>query len=160
MDMTASSSSSASASSSYDESSASSDPYIPARIRVRYSESTPDKHPPIYAYALKVEVLEAKGLDVNLFVFQRISHGAEGDATDEFIQIASPVDIEEIPAHAPDLAHNMPYYREKEVTLWFRCYEDLRLAKEKMDGDFETLSLTRDTLVGDLDITEEKSYGK
>lgn len=131
----------------------------PRGIRVRYSETVPEQHPAIYAYALKVEVLSAEGYDDHVFLFQRSKTNLEDDWVDEFIQIASPLDIEEVPEDAPDLKHNMPYFRTKEVTLWFRCLEDLRLAKGKIRDDLQTLALTYDTIGDRYDKDEEETYG-
>lgn len=128
------------------------------KLVVRYSMTVPEEHPAIYAYALKAEVTAATIYPEHLFVFQRSPSTPAGDAVDSFIQIASPLDIEEIPVNAPNLQEGMPYYRAKEVTLWFRNIEDLKLAKEKMKADIAVLTTTYDILNGELDNQEEVTY--
>ena len=128
-------------------------------IRVRYSETIPEQHPAIYAYALKVEILSSDVCSDKLFLFQRSKEGLDDSWVDEFIQIASPLDIEEVPEDAPDLANNMPYFRKKEVTVWFRCVEDMKLAKEKIKSDLQTLAHTYETLSDGFDTQEEETYG-
>lgn len=127
-------------------------------ISVKYSTTTPEKHGLIYAYALKVEISEAIGIPDHLFVFQRSPENNEGDCVDTFIQIASPLELEEVPENAPDLQNSMPYYRSSEVTLWFRTMEDLELAKKKIEEDLQTLVLTYKTINGELDKKETKTY--
>lgn len=127
-------------------------------LEVRYSTTVPDKHPAIYAYSLKVEITKAVGYPSHLFVFQRSPENNEGDSVDTFIQIAAPLEVEEVPEKAPDLQNNMPYYRAKSVTLWFRTMEDLELAKSKIEDDLRTLVLTYKVLNGSADKEEIKKY--
>lgn len=128
-------------------------------LSVEYSTTVPEKYDPIYAYALKVEIVQAVGISDHLFIFQRSPENNEGDSVDTFIQIASPLDIEEVPENAPDLQKGMPYYRTKEVTLWFRTMEDLNLAKRKIRDDLQTLTLTYEVLNGDICKKEIENYG-
>ena len=127
-------------------------------LTVRYSTTIPDKHPAIYAYSLKVEVTKAVGYPSHLFVFQRSPDNNEGDAVDTFIQIASPLEVDEVPENAPDLQNNMPYYRSDKVVLWFRNMEDLELAKNKIKDDLQTLVLTYKVLNGSADKEEIENY--
>lgn len=128
-------------------------------ISVRYSTTTPENHPPLYAYLLKVEVISSVGYPEHIFVFHRSPEGISGDIVDTFTQIASPVDVEEIPVDAPDPKNGMPYYRTKEVTLWFRTPDDMELAKKNIKDDIRTLSLTYDTLYSNPDTQEVETYG-
>lgn len=128
-------------------------------LSVKYSTTVPDKHPAIFAYLLRAEIEYATGYPDHLFVFQRSPQNNEGDSVDTFIQIASPLDVEEIPENAPDLQNNMPYYRAKKVELWFRNMEDLELAKKKIDDDLQTLVLTYNVLNGQQDKEEIEKYG-
>ena len=82
----------------------------------------------------------------------------EGDAVDTFIQIASPLEVDEVPENAPDLQNNMPYYRTDKVVLWFRNMEDLELAKNKIKDDLQTLVLTYKVLNGSADKEEIENY--
>jgi hypothetical protein len=135
------------------------DPASEPKFKVKFSTTVPDRHPVIYSYFLKAEVTEATGISDHLFVFQRTPENNEGDAVDRFIQIASPLDIEEIPEDAPDFKNNMPYFRRREVELWFRNVEDLELARKKMDDDLRTLSLTYKVLNGEADKEDVEDYG-
>jgi len=148
-----------SSSSSEEYESSSSSPETPTSgITVRYSTTTPEAHPPMYAYALKAEVIQSIGYPDHIFVFQRSKETADGSWVDEFIQIASPLEVEEVPENAPDLANNMPYYRSKEVTLYFRNMEDLNLAKSNIGSDIRTLTSTYDTLNAGFDKQEIVKY--
>lgn len=131
-----------------------------AELKVRYSTSRSDAYPTIYAHALKAEVISAVGYPDHIFVFHRNKANTEGDYVDEFTQIASPLEIEEVPEDAPDLQNGMPYYRAKEVTVWFRALDDLELAKAKMKEDIRDFALTYDVITGDLTDQEEETYGK
>lgn len=111
-------------------------------ITVNYSTTVPEKHPTMYAYALRAKVTKAENCTGHIFMFHRSKENNEGNSVDEFIHIASPLDIEEVPENAPDLANGMPYYRTDEVTLWFRNAEDLELAKKQIAEDVSTLVKT------------------
>lgn len=128
-------------------------------FKVKFSSTAPEKHDDIYAYALKAEIVNAVGMSDRLFVFQRSPANNVGDAVDTFIQIAGPLELEEVPEDAPDLKNNMPYFRKSSVTLWFRTMYDLTLAKNKMDDDFQVLARTMKELHGELDKEETKNYG-
>lgn len=127
-------------------------------LTVRYLTTVKDNHPRIYAYALRVSIINAIGCPDHLFVFQRTPKNNEGDAVDEFIQIASPLETEEVPEDAPDFDNNMPYYRAKEVVLWFRNMEDLELGKNKIKEDLQTLVQTYKLLDGEQDKEEVEKY--
>ena len=131
---------------------------MPTKIKARYTMDVPEEHYQVYAHSLKVEIVDAEGCSDHLFVFQRSKENEIGDCVDEFIQIASPLDIEEVPEDAPRLDENMPYYRSKSVTLWFRCLEDLELAKSKIKEDLSTLAYTYDVLNGAHGRQEEETY--
>lgn len=127
-------------------------------ITVSYESATPEHYPSVYAHALKVEVVSAIGYPDHIFVFQRSKPDSNGDCVDEFIQIAAPLEIEEVPEDAPDLQNGMPYYRAKSVTLYFRTIEDLELAKAKIDEDIGMLKRTYDVLEHGFDRQEIRHY--
>lgn len=128
-------------------------------IDVRYSSTVEEEHPQMYAHALKVTVTAAREYPDHIFLFHRGKPNNEGNVIDEFISVASPVDIEETPENAPALDDGMPYYRSNEVTLWFRNTEDLELAKKKISEDITVLVKTYNILGSDnLDKQEEIRY--
>lgn len=131
-----------------------------AELKVRYSTDRAEEYPTIYAHALKVEVISAIGYPDHIFVFHRNKANTDGDYVDEFTQVASPLEIEEIPEDAPDLQNGMPYYRAKEVTVWFRNLDDLELAKSRIKADIRDFAFTYDVITGDLKDQEEETYGK
>lgn len=127
-------------------------------ITVKYTSSCPTQHPGVFAHALKAEVILANDYPTEIFVFQRSTTGTDGTVIDQFIQVASPVDIEETPTKAPDLQNGMPYYREKEVTLWFRNLDDLRLAKSKLKEEIQAFVRSYDNVTKDLNTEEIERY--
>lgn len=114
------------------------------------------------SYDLKVVVTNAVEMSPKVFVWQvNVKSATDTEANqqpDQFVCIADPVDLEKYPEDAPDLAHNIPYYRTAEATFRFRAMADLQETKELMDGDFTTLVRALQ-LASDMAVMEEKTYG-
>ena len=129
-----------------------------ATLDVRFSQSRADRS--LYGFALKAEVRAASGIPKEIFVFREGQPGPDGDTISEFMHIASPEDIQEIPAQAPKLDEGMPYFRLSEVTTWFRNVDDLELAKQLMKDDIATLIRTYDVLndTNNFENQEDVSY--
>ena len=111
-----------------------------ASATVEYELSTPRQV--LFGYALRVRVTEASGMPKEIFTFQRGGPPApvEGaEPLDVFTCIADPVDLHEVPALAPDLANEMPYYRLAEVTLCFRTMEERDSTKADIAADIQLL---------------------
>jgi len=98
----------------------------------------------LYAYALHIEVESDE--DPNVFVLQRSTptmnpYGRTDCVFDDtFINVATPVDMYDIPAGAPDTCNGMPYYRSSSIDLWFRNMEDMERAKSDIDEDLASLA--------------------
>lgn len=118
------------------------------------------------SYALKVTIVpdNSEGLEYphKLFIMQVSTPTMiSGDTKDFFINVATPVDIEEIPEDSPDLSNDIPYYRTNEITLWFRCLEDLERTKNTIDADIAHFIKTYAVLNNENEFKtiEEKTYG-
>lgn len=81
----------------------------------------------LFSYDLVVEVKAASEMPSQIFIFQRQVAPPDnpGSIIDNFVCIADPVDLEEVPVNSPDLANEMPYYRLSKVTLRFRSMSEL-----------------------------------
>ena len=132
-------------------------------LEVTYTQS--ETKDGLYAYALHVEVVLPEdsndsndsndgndAWDWNIFVFRRSTptmnpYGqTDGLVDDEFFNVATPVDMYDIPPDEPDICHGMPYYRTSEIDLWFRNGHDVRQAKADIDADIADLCSLCDTL--------------
>lgn len=131
-----------------------------AQLTVQYYTS-PSNASQVYAYALKVDVTSATDMPQKIFVFQRGEKRTNsGEFIDSFMNIASPVDMDNVPEDEPSLEDNIPYYRKSSVTLYFRCLEDLEDTKNDIDDDIATLVRTY-RILQDFDnfkLLEEKTY--
>jgi hypothetical protein len=94
-------------------------------------------------FRVRFKVLEAEGLDTNIFVYQ-IKTAPGFSHTDYFFQnIASPADLEEYPAgepenlNAPDL---QPFFRLDEADLVFRSAQAVDEAVEKLQQELTGLT--------------------
>jgi hypothetical protein len=112
-----------------------------------YTSTTEDKN--LYAYALTVKITvsgiyDAEGNSDNaIFVFQRgVPKMNDKSTRDLFINIATPLDMQELPVNEPDLDNNIPFYRLDEVTLWFRCIDDMYKVREDIDNDIRKLVIS------------------
>jgi len=114
-------------------------------IKVQYSRSPIDSVPPPQSYDLNVKVLTATDMPKEIFILQRgltvpnTPPAPNLPAEDTFICLADPVDLEEIPTGAPNLAREMPYFRVSEITLRFRAMETLDETLELLDDDIGQL---------------------
>ena len=90
-----------------------------ATITIR--QSVPDFNAtPVQSYDMAIEVLSADGMPEEIFVFQQGIAPArlpEEAASDFFVNVASPVDLEEVPVDTPGSTGMNPYYRVKNITL-------------------------------------------
>ena len=85
-------------------------------------------------FGLKVEAQTTHGdISNKIFVWQS-RHG-----TDEFVCVASPGDLTEIPEDEPDLEGGMPYYRTDDVELWFRNFKDFEFYSERINDKVRLL---------------------
>lgn len=119
-------------------------------LEVTYTQS--ETKDGLYAYSLKIEVSapdedsnDSNDTDLNIFVFRRSVKTmnpfgrTDGWFDDEFFNVATPVDMYDIPAKEPDIENGMPYYRDSKVELWFRNAEDVSKAKEAIAEDIASL---------------------
>ena len=85
--------------------------------------------PALYmGYSMIVETENAVDMPEEIFVFQRGIAPARSQQdpvpTDQFIKVAAPVDLEDYPPSPDDVREDMPFYRAKDVELWFRTEEE------------------------------------
>ena len=114
----------------------------------------------LYAYALHVSANfggplgDSDGVPkpANVFVFRRstptmnpFGH-TDMEVNDEFFNVATPVDMYDIPEKNPDIERGMPYFRDSEMDLWFRNLEDVTRAKREIDADVAALARLWDNL--------------
>ena len=133
---------------------------MPISLTVEYYQ-TPTQKSQVYGYALKVKVTAAEGMPSKIFVYQRGEQRLNsGNYVDKFINIASPVDMDNVPEDEPQLDAGIPYYRTDEVILYFRCLQDLVESKADISGDInhlvESYKLFEDT--DNFELTETKVY--
>lgn len=98
-------------------------------LTVRYTHE--DQQGGLQSYGLLVEALSATGMSDKIFVIQRSVPSATDPEVDEpseldtFQWIASPVELDQYPADAPDVQAGIPYYRVNTVRFSFRSPEEL-----------------------------------
>ncbi len=111
-----------------------------ASLGVKYWITEAEKG--LQSYDLRVEIFEASDMPKELFVMHRGMAPAlrPGDGpTDSFQCVADPVDLEEFPTTAPDLANEVPYYRVSDVTLRFRSVGELEEVRAGIEEDLQGL---------------------
>ena len=133
---------------------------MPISLTVEYYQ-TPTQKSQVYGYALRVKVTSAEGMPSKIFVYQRGEQRLNsGNYVDKFINIASPVDMGNVPEDEPQLDAGIPYYRTDEVILYFRCLQDLVESKADISDDInhlvESYKLFEDT--DNFELTETKVY--
>ena len=130
-------------------------------ITVRYTKEAQQEG--LFSYGLLVEALSATDMSDKIFVFKRGVKSAtdpevdEPVELDEFQFIASPLELEQYPADAPDLAADKPYYRGNRVRFSFRSTDELQETLDMIKADIAKLvtSLKAEAAVADQ---EEVTY--
>lgn len=107
-------------------------------LKVRFSQ-TPERRN-VFDYALRAEVVEAIGIPSKIFVYHQKPEGLSGNTFAQFSHIASPLDIQEIPEDAASAI--VPWFRVNTCTVWFRCADDLKTAKQQLVDDIALLQRT------------------
>lgn len=141
-------------------------------LKLTYSQSSTKDG--LYAYCLhvKAEPLLTESGDgglsnPNIFVFRRSTPtmnpfgNTDMEVDDEFFNIATPVDMYDVPEKQPDIEHNMPYFRDSELDLWFRNMEDMERAKSEINSDVASLVKLWDNIsaTDKFEYTETIHYG-
>jgi len=124
----------------------------------------------LYAYALHVsakslllEGTEGSEAAAPIFVFRRstptMNPGGQTDreVDDEFFNVATPVDMYDIPEGEPDIANGMPYYRDSHLELWFRNLEDALRAKDEIRRDVASLAKLWDNISDEETFKQEET---
>jgi hypothetical protein len=115
---------------------------------------------PLQSYDLRVYVDSATDMPKEIFVFQQglaPAYEGGGPATDRFICLADPVDLEEWPVGAPALDAEIPYFRTREVTLRFRSMQELEDTRILIDEDIQRL-VNALKAAANLPLVETKTY--
>ena len=77
-----------------------------------------------YRMRIEVTAVEGDGIDPYIFVYQRRPQSPYNDEPcDEFVAIAGPAQIADIPAGAPEADHYWPFFRLSYVELDFTAEE-------------------------------------
>lgn len=91
-------------------------------------------------------------LDPNIFVFRRSTPtmdpfgNTDKMVDDEFFNVATPVDMYDIPIGEPDIENGMPYFRDSKLDLWFRNLDDALRAKKEISADVASLARLWDNI--------------
>ena len=129
-------------------------------MKVKFSTTvTGDK---VFGYALKAEVTDPEGMPPDIFVYRAgVPELPTKEVVDTFSHVASPVDLEELPAGEPDLSKKTPYYRRNSVVLWVRAAQWLEQLKDNLDADIAQLVRDYGFLNDEnsYTVTETRSYG-
>ena len=138
-------------------------------IKLRYERSPVTAG--LQAYGLKITALESTDMPKEIFIMRRDvvpfneinvtpdPHPENpGIASDTFICLADPVDLEEIPVDVPDINNEMPYYRVAKVEFWFRTSILLEETYDLIAADVTKLVESLVALSA-LETTSEVTYG-
>lgn len=129
-------------------------------MKIKFSTTTTGDN--YYGYALKAEVVDPGNMPPDIFVFHAGVPELPGkEVVDTFSHVASPVDLEELPAKEPDFSKKTPFYRRSSVTLWVRSSEWIDQLKSNLDSDIALLVRDYGHLndENNYKIVEEKNYG-
>lgn len=110
----------------------------------------------IKCFKLDVTIIDSQGIPREVFVY-RIKQNPYNEQSDEFMCVAGPNDIEELPANEPDLENEIPFYRTNKVTLFFRNADDLADVKDLIRSDLNELVKSYKAL-DNIQVSETEVY--
>ena len=102
----------------------------------------------IQSYDMTLEVIDAEDIPAEIFVFETgvaPARTPEEEASDFFVHVASPVDLEELPIGSAEPIALIPFYRLPKITLKFRSLLDLEETWEYIKQDIHGLILAVNT---------------
>ena len=115
----------------------------------------------LIAFGLRVEAVSAEGMSKDIFVFQRrVPSATDAQANaqgDMFVNVANPVDLDNLPVGAPDLMDEVPFYRLSSVSLTFQNMQALHETMNLIDQDIRALVESVKELAN-LPVMEERTY--
>lgn len=112
-------------------------------LTVRYTHETTQRTTP--SYGLLVEAIAATDMPKQIFVIQRGVPSATDPEVDEpaeldqFQWIASPIELQQYAADAPDIQNGIPFYRTDSIRLSFRSMTELTETLELIKQDIYQL---------------------
>jgi len=92
---------------------------------------------------MRITVTDWYNVDPNIFVYLRTGPEIQGEYVDTFEAVASPVDLEEYPAQAPNENQEPPFFRMAQVDLISRN-------RALLDETWEAIKADRDELIRTL----------
>lgn len=92
----------------------------------------------LQGYIMRVEVTGSTDMEEEIFVWQSRVPFGENNLIDQFINVASPNDIEEVPVGTISTDDN-PYFRTKQLELTFRSQVELEETWEYIKEDIQGL---------------------
>ena len=96
------------------------------------------------AWRMMITVSDWYNVDPNILVYKRsLPDSITGDVSDTFIAVASPVDLNEYPAGAPNEGQDPPFYRTAEADLISR-------SQSLLESTWELVKADRDELIRSL----------
>ncbi len=89
------------------------------RLLLKRSIATGQNYGVFGAVRIRIEVLEAENMHSAIFLYNRLPPNphANNEELDEFVTVASPIDLEEWPVGAPDYSKVYPFFRQDFVEL-------------------------------------------
>lgn len=130
--------------------------------RIRLSRSEPQHVQMVNttAYRMRVDVTEVEGEDIdeNIFIYRENPENPYTQQTEsQFCAVAGPAQLSSIPAIAPDLNQNYPFYRLNYVELDFDSEVAAMEVWKFIQQDVKTLVEGMNRL-SDLVVVEDISY--
>jgi hypothetical protein len=120
-------------------------------LSVRFSQ-TPVRRD-VFNFALKVEVLDAKGISPKIFVYHQSPAGPDGNTFAEFDHVATPVDLNEIPEDAASAV--VPWFRTDKCEVWLRSVSALVMSKQLFVDDINALQHTYGVITSEDNFTNQ-----
>ena len=110
------------------------------------------------AWRMRITVTDWYNVDPNIFVYMRTGPEVQGSYVDTFEAVASPVDLEEYPAQAPDEDQEPPFFRMAQIDLISRNMTLLDETWESIKADRDELIRTLANIC-ELETDEVSRYG-
>jgi hypothetical protein len=122
-------------------------------VKITINRTTTKWQPDLSSYSLRVDVASTENIVREVFVMQRLKSFVSDQFEDVFAAVATPAQLEDLPANAP--GKDTSYFRKSSVELVVRTLEGMNAVFDSLVYELNKLCLDIDVLQNDLKDTKQ-----
>ncbi len=117
-------------------------------VKITLNRTTTQWRPELTSYSMKVEVASTENIVPEVFVMQRLRSFVSDQSDDTFAAVATPAQLEDLPANAP--TGDSSYFRVSSVELVVRTLEGLNAVFDSLVYELNKLCIDMNIIQNEL----------